>query len=144
MEKGGRQVIMLYGATFLGAVLNFAASKVNTDVLDPAQYGDVRYVLNIIQLMSWVVLFGWFMSGSRLLALSDDAEYRSRIRGALLLFLSAAALLLMTATAAAGLLHDTPLRFLFFCAVHCCDKDNGGSFFTSCTEHIFLLLCNEE
>lgn len=117
MEKGGRQVIMLYGATFLGAVLNFAASKVNTDVLDPAQYGDVRYVLNIIQLMSWVVLFGLFMSGSRLLALSDDAEYRSRIRGALLLFLSAAALLLMTATAAAGLLHDTPLRFLFFCAV---------------------------
>ena len=50
---------MLYVATFLSAILNFVASKINTDFLSPDEYGDVKYVLNIIQLVSWVVLFGW-------------------------------------------------------------------------------------
>ena len=89
---------MLYVATFLGAILNFVASKINTDFLSPDEYGDVKYVLNIIQLVSWVVLFGWFLSGSRLLALSDDRESSARIRGALVSFLGLAMLLLMTAT----------------------------------------------
>ena len=52
---------MLYVATFLGAILNFVASKINTDFLSPDEYGDVKYVLNILQLVSWVVLFGWFL-----------------------------------------------------------------------------------
>ena len=117
MEKGVRQSVMLLIATFSGAVLNFVASVIDTDVLTPAQYGDVRYVLNVIQLVSWIVLFGVFMSGSRLLALSDDREYSARVRGALLVFLTVSSLLLMSATAFAGLFHTGALRLLFFCSV---------------------------
>ena len=122
MSKGRKQVLMLYVATFLGAILNFVASKINTDFLSPDEYGDVKYVLNIIQLVSWVVLFGWFLSGSRLLALSDDRESSARIRGALVSFLGLAMLLLMTATLIAGLLHagNPQLRMLFFCSLPVC------------------------
>ena len=117
--KSQKQVLALYGATFLGAVLNFVASKLNTDVLDPIAYGDVRYVLNIVQLLSWVVLFGWFMSGSRLLALSNDSRRSARLRGALILFLVLAVVLLMLLTTAAGLFHteNAQVRALFFCAL---------------------------
>lgn len=119
---GKKQVMILYVATFLGALLNFVASKVNTDFLSPEDYGNVRYVLNIIQLVSWVVLFGWFMSGSRLLALSDDRERSRRIRGALVLLLVAAAVMLMAATAVAGLFHgsDLVVRRLFLLSLPVC------------------------
>ena len=122
LSKSKKQVIALYAATFLGAVLNFVASKVNTDVLDPVSYGNVRYVLNIIQLLSWVVLFGWFMSGSRLLALSDDRTRSARIRGALVLFLLFASVLLAVLTLTVGLFHhaDATVRMLFFCSLPVC------------------------
>lgn len=119
MDKKVRQVALLYSATFLGAVLNFIASKVNTDYLLPAEYGDVRYVLNFIQLVSWVVLFGWYMSGSRLLALSDDKKYSARIRGTLIVCLGVSALILMLTVLVVGMAHagNTELRHLFFIAI---------------------------
>ncbi|MBR3022730.1 MAG: oligosaccharide flippase family protein [Bacteroidaceae bacterium] len=120
MSKSKRQVLVLYAATFVGAILNFVASKINTDVLDTVSYGNVRYVMNIVQLLSWVVLFGWFMSGSRLLALSDDPKRSARIRGMLICYLGIAAALLTAGTAVAGLLHGTELRTLFLCALPVC------------------------
>ena len=122
MSKNRRQVMMLYAATFMGAVLNFVASKVNTDVLDTVSYGNVRYVMNIIQLLSWVVLFGWYMSGSRLLALSNDRVRSARIRGMLIGCLGLSAALLLIGTASAGLLHGAKpeLRALFFCSLPVC------------------------
>lgn len=122
MDKGRKQVVMLYVATFLGAILNFVASKVNTDYLSPADYGDVRYVLNIIQMLSWLVLFGWFMSGSRLLALSNDARYSARIRGALVVYLGIAILLLAFTTFLTGLFHAGKpiIRLLFICSIPVC------------------------
>lgn len=122
MEKSRKQVIVLYMATFLGAILNFVASKVNTDFLSPAEYGNVRYVLNIIQLFSWVVLFGWFVSGSRLLALSYDRKYSARIRGALIILLLVAVAMLMTITFLSGLMctGNPTIRILFFCAIPVC------------------------
>ena len=122
MEKGRKQIIVLYLATFSGAILNFVASKVNTDFLSTSDYGNVRYVLNNIQLFSWVVLFGWFMSGSRLLALSNDSKSSARIRGALILLLSVSAVMLMMITLTAGLFHsgNGTVRTLFFCAIPVC------------------------
>ena len=122
MEKGRKQVIVLYAATFLGAILNFVASKVNTDFLSPSDYGDVKYVLNAIQLISWVVLFGWFLSGSRLLALSDDRQNSARIRGALIVFLLFSMVMLMIATFIVGLFHNNrpEVRILFFCSLPVC------------------------
>ena len=122
MEKGRKQVLVLYAATLLGAILNFVASKVNTDFLSTEDYGNVRNVLNIIQLFSWVVLFGWFLSGSRMLALSDDSRYSARIRGALIVLLMAASVMLMMITFAVGMIHtgDHDMHSLFLCAIPVC------------------------
>ena len=122
MSKGLRQVLMLYAATFLGAVLNFIASKINTDALNTVEYGNVRFVMNIIQLLSWVVLFGWFMSGSRLLALSNDKKRSARIRGAMIVFLLVAVFLLMLLTSSVGLcyVNRPELKLLFFCSLPVC------------------------
>lgn len=122
ISKSQKQVVMLYCATFMGAILNFVASKVNTDFLTKEEYGDVRYVLNIIQLISWLVLFGWFMSGGRLLALSNDSGKSARIRGALITYLGIALILLISATFITGLFHfgRPQVRFLFLCSLPVC------------------------
>lgn len=73
-----RQVVLPYVTTMLGVVLGVLASIINTRFLSPVDYGDVRYVQNIINFVASLLLFGYFLSGSRLLALSKD-EYRSKL-----------------------------------------------------------------
>lgn len=122
MKNPKYQVLILYAATFLGAILNFIASKINTDHLAIAEYGDVTYVQTVIQLVSWVVLFGWFMSGSRLLALSDNKEKSARIRGAVVLCLVVSSLLLVLISFSIGLAHWSKggIMTLFFCSLPVC------------------------
>ena len=83
MESKKKQVIMLYISSFLGMIIGMLSSVINTSVLVPEQYGDVRYIQNIIAFVSSLLLFGYFVSGSRLLALSKDEYYSRRIRGAM-------------------------------------------------------------
>ena len=68
MEKKIRQVVLLYSATFMGAVLNFIASKVNTDFLTPSEYGDVRYVLHRV----------WKKTGDTYVCLGDNCVNAER------------------------------------------------------------------
>ena len=75
LSKQNIQVLYLYVATFLGSLLGFVTSIVNTRFLTEAEYGDVRYVQNLITLFASLLLFGYFLSGSRLLALSGTKEY---------------------------------------------------------------------
>lgn len=105
LSKQNIQAIGLYAATLVGVLLGFGASVINTDALEPDAYGNVRYVQNGIQLIATILLFGFFMSGSRLLALSDDEKRSRNIRGTLLVILAVCAALLMSATAIAGLVH---------------------------------------
>ncbi len=74
---------MLYISSLLGMVIGMLSSVINTRVLVPEQYGDVRYIQNIIAFVSSLLLLGYFVSGSRLLALSKDEYYSRRIRGAM-------------------------------------------------------------
>ena len=120
-NKGGNrsQVLMLYAATLIGVVLGFAASVINTRFLPKEDYGDVRYVQNLIQLVSWVLLFGYFFSGSRLLAVTDDNYIRRKIRGTLVIILIACILTLAAATAVFGLaqFRNSVVSRLFFLSV---------------------------
>ena len=81
------QAIVLYVSTIFGVLLGIISSVINTRFLSPESYGDVRYVQNIINFISSLLLFGFFLSGSRLLALSDSEIRSRRIRGILLLIL---------------------------------------------------------
>lgn len=89
-----RQIVMLYGSTLVGVLMGVLASIVNTRFLDPAEYGDVRYVQNIINFIATFLIFGYFLSGARLMAISDDRQHVARIKGTMVLILCVACLVL--------------------------------------------------
>ena len=88
LSKQKKQVLVLYTSSIAGLFLGIIVSVLNTRALDPIPYGDVRYVQNIISFVSSILLFGYFISGSRLLALSKDESYSRRIRGAMCFLLA--------------------------------------------------------
>ena len=95
VDKQSKQAVLLYGSTLASVFLGVGSSVINTHFLDPSDYGDVRYVQNVLNLISSLLLFGYFLSGSRLLALSKEELYSRRIRGAMVVILSLASLVLL-------------------------------------------------
>lgn len=88
-SKSSKQVVVLYASSVIGLLFGVLCSVLNTRSLSPELFGDVRYVQNIISFVSSLLLFGYFISGSRLLALSKDEYYSRRIRGAMVAILLA-------------------------------------------------------
>ena len=93
--KQTKQVVILYASTLSGVLLGVVASIINTRFLSPADYGDVRYVQNIINFIASLLLFGYFLSGSRLLAISSGESESRRIRGCMIVILGGALVVLI-------------------------------------------------
>lgn len=83
----GNQSAILFSASILGIGLGLISSIVNTRFLNPEEYGNYRYVYSIISFIASLLLFGYFVSGSRLLALSKTSRIRRKINGALIIIL---------------------------------------------------------
>lgn len=81
LSQTKKQVAILYGSSLIGVGLGVLSSIVNTSFLPPSDYGDVRYVQNIIQFLSMFLLVGYFHSGARLLTRSKDTLYTRRVKG---------------------------------------------------------------
>lgn len=86
-NPNGKQIIALYISTIGGVLLGVLSSVINTRFLDPVNYGDVRYVQNLINLFSCIFLLGFFVSGSRLLAISKSKSEANGIKGVMVIFL---------------------------------------------------------
>ena len=115
MANNRSQVIYLYIASFLGTLLGVLASIVNTRSLSPEFYGDVRYVQNIINFMASLLLFGYFLSGSRLLALSKDEKNSRSIRGVMVIILLVSVVILMAGVLINAFIHiNRPAVFELF------------------------------
>ncbi|MBP5800408.1 MAG: oligosaccharide flippase family protein [Prevotella sp.] len=117
-----RQVVMLYASTLMGVFMGVLCSIVNTRFLNPAEYGDVRYVQNIINFVTTFLLFGYFLSGARLMALSDDRNYVARVKGMMIIILVGACSLLCMAMPVSYFLHsDQPqVAWLFILSMPVC------------------------
>lgn len=121
LSKTKKQVLLLYGSSIIGVALGIINSVVNTRALAPSEYGDYRYVQNIIDFITSLLLFGYFTSGSRLLALSRDEEHSRNIRGAMCFILGIAISILMVAMLILGFYHVLPTGpNLFFLAIPVC------------------------
>ncbi len=105
ISKSTRQTFILYASTLLGVAFGVVASVINTKFMSPTDYGDVRYVQNILQFASSLLLFGYFLSGSRLLALSDNEDESRKIRGCMVLILAATAIIMFLITAGCAVAH---------------------------------------
>ena len=90
--------------------------------MDPEDYGDVRYIQNIINFIASLLLFGYFLSGSRLLALSKDEKYSQRIRGTMVVILSIASLVLLLGTGICYFIHknNSTVAYLFLVSLPVC------------------------
>lgn len=95
LSKNNKQVLVLYGATLIGILLGVISSVINTRFIPPSDYGDVRYIQNIINFIASLLLFGYFLSGSRLLALSNDEARSRRIRGVMVIILGITSIVLV-------------------------------------------------
>lgn len=85
-----RNTAILYASSLISVVVGVCVSVLNTRNLAPAEYGDVRYVNNIFQFVASLLLFGYFVSGARLLALARDTVSQRRMKGALVAILGVA------------------------------------------------------
>lgn len=123
-NKNTKQAVVLYISTLAGVLVGMLVSILNTRNLTPAEYGDVRYVNNIIQMLSGVFLFGYFVTGSRLLAIAKDKEEASQIKGGLVVILALTVMLMMVCMVVCGLIHHYFLHKdfagLFYVAIPVC------------------------
>lgn len=124
LNKNSKQVIVLYFCTLLGVLVGMLVSVLNTRNLAPNEYGDVRYVNNIIQMLSGILLFGYFVTGSRLLAIAKSREEASQIKGGLVTILAITVAIMMVCMVACGLIHHYILHkdyaWLFYTAIPVC------------------------
>ena len=123
-SKNIKQAFVLYISTLSGVLIGMLVSILNTRNLAPSEYGDVRYVNNIIQMLSGIFLFGYFVSGSRLLAIAQSKEEASQIKGGLVTILGLTVALMMICMIACGLIHHYILHrdfaWLFYTAIPVC------------------------
>lgn len=114
VTKSRKQIIYLYGSTIVGVFLGVLVSILNTRFLEPSDYGNVRYVNNLIAFFSGIFLFGYFISGSRLLALAETKEEASRIKGGLVSILGITVILMMIVMIVCGIIHQYYLHKGFY------------------------------
>lgn len=107
LTKQRKQVLFLYISSLAGVFLGMLNSVINTRALDPVSYGDVRYVQNIISFISSLLLVGFFVSGSRLLALSNDETYSRKIRGSMCVVLAGTIVVLAFTMMIVWILNDS-------------------------------------
>lgn len=124
LNKNGTQAIVLYVSTLLGVLVGMLVSILNTRNLAPNEYGDVRYVNNIIQMLSGILLFGYFVTGSRLLAIAKSREEASQIKGGLVAILGMTVAIMMVCMVVCGIIHHYILHkdyaWLFYTAIPVC------------------------
>lgn len=122
LTKQRGQVVLLYITTLVGVFLGVISSIVNTHYVAPSVYGDVRYVQNIINFISSLLLLGYFQSGSRLLALARDNEESRQIKGCMVIILIITSLILMISCLVCGFIHDcrSGMGYLFGISVPVC------------------------
>ena len=118
LSKSKIQVSYLYLSTLLGILIGVFVSIINTRYLDPINYGDVHYVQNIINFFSGLLLFGYFTSGCRLLAIANNQKESNEIKGVMIVILGITILIMMMIMAICGIVHSfifhKPFSHLFF------------------------------
>lgn len=124
ISKSKIQVVYLYISTLVGMMLGVLISIVNTRFLDPVSYGDVHYVQNLISFFSGIFLFGYFVSGCRLLAISKTKEESDQMKGAMLSILGLTIFGMMVIMLVSGIIHqyimNKPYYSLFYAVIPFC------------------------
>ena len=100
LEKNG--VILLYIATIIGVGFSFFSSVLNSRMLSKELFGDWKYIQNYLMMISYFVNFGFYYSGGRLIAATDDGKRISIFKGYMLLSCTAGLVIMLITTIVVG------------------------------------------
>lgn len=89
------QVASLYVSLVAGVALGFGVSIVNTRLLGPQWYGDFKFLINLFTFVTTITTFGFFFTGSKLLADRKNEHIRGELVGGLLTIASVISLVLI-------------------------------------------------
>jgi O-antigen/teichoic acid export membrane protein len=92
-----KQVASLYTSMVLGIVIGIAVSVINTRLLGPQQYGDLKFLQSLFSFVVIFLTFGLFVSGSRLLAQRKNKTIRNQLIGTLLILAAFISIILIVA-----------------------------------------------
>ena len=69
----------------IGLIIGVCVSVLNTRLLGPQQYGDLKFLQTLFTFVVTSLTFGFFVSGSRLIALKEHEKIKKEIIGNLLI-----------------------------------------------------------
>jgi len=94
-RKKAKQVSALYGSMVVGILIGIGVSVVNTRLLGPQQYGDLKFLQNLFAFVVTFLTLGVFVSGSRILAQRKNENIKHQLIGTLLIFAAAISIVLI-------------------------------------------------
>ncbi|MEO3404434.1 oligosaccharide flippase family protein [Mucilaginibacter sp. CAU 1740] len=83
-KKDNLGVLLLYVSTIVGLGFSFLGSIINSKMLSKESFGDFKYIQSYLLLVNSIINFGFFQSGSRMIAASDDDKKNRTIKGYLI------------------------------------------------------------
>ena len=126
MASNKSNTIILYISSFISVIIGVGTSVLNTHSLTVTEYGDVRYINNFISFFSSIFLFGFFISGARLLAITKDKTHRREINGIMIIMLGIASIMTCLAMSFCYVFHlyssKIQLANLFLISVPICSS----------------------
>jgi len=104
-DKRTKQLLSLYGASFISIILGIAVSVTTTRLLGKEEFGNFRYISNIFMFLSSLVYFGFFVTGGRVLATNKEENNAGEIKGALILLSICSFIVLLVSIIIAVVVH---------------------------------------
>lgn len=87
-------MVILYLATIVGLGFSFLGSILNSKMLSKEVFGDWKYIQNYLMMISYFVNFGFYYSGGRLIASTENPKRIATFKG-YMLYISVVGLLIM-------------------------------------------------
>lgn len=94
----------MYVATIAGVGLSFLGSVINTKLLSKELFGDWKYIQNYLMMVSYFVNFGFYFSGGRLIASTDNPIRIKMVKGYLLMGCTVGCVIMLLATFILGII----------------------------------------
>lgn len=83
-----KQVLSLYTAMVLGVIVGIGVSVINTRLLGPEQYGDLKFIQSLFAFAVTFLTLGFFVTGGRMLAQDKNSAISREITGSVLVIAS--------------------------------------------------------
>ena len=94
---------ILYVASLAGVGFSFLGSLLNSKLLSKESFGDWKYLQNYVILISYLVNFGLYYSGGRLIAATDNKTKIRVYKGYLVYFAMTGVLVIILSTLVSGI-----------------------------------------